>query len=291
MFHGSLVALVTPMKDNEQIDYDCLHRLVDWHISNGTDGLVILGTTGEAVTINDHERHLIMQQVIKQAAAKIPVIVGTGSNSTSIAIKQTEMAMAEGADACLVVTPYYNKPTQEGLYQHFKTIADSVPIPLILYNVPSRTGVDMLPETVARLASVTNIIGIKEAVARIERFKEILNLCGNDIDVFSGDDAVAMEAIFEGARGVISVTANVAPKAMHEMCHEALHGDHQKARQINEKLMALHKDLFVESNPIPVKWALTEMKMIPSGIRLPLTKLDVRHEDAVRKAMKQAEIN
>jgi len=290
MFHGSMVALVTPMHDNGQLDIDAFDRLVEFHIENKTDAIVAMGTTGESATL-DHDEHCeTIARAVKIAAGRIPIIAGTGSNSTSEAIELTQCAMQAGADACLLVTPYYNKPTQEGLYLHYKAIAEAVAIPQILYNVPGRTACDMLPATVARLAEIPNIIGIKEATGNLERGKEILELCGDKLTLYSGDDATAMELILLGAKGDISVTANIAPRAMHEMCEAALSGDRPLAEKLNEPLLGLHKNLFLEANPIPVKWALYEMGLIKPGIRLPMTVLSSQHHDALRQAMKQANL-
>ncbi len=291
MFSGSMVALVTPMHKDGSVDQESLARLVEFHVENGTDAIVAVGTTGESATLNEQEHCQTIKQIVELANNRVPVIAGTGANSTSEAIELTKCAMDAGADACLLVTPYYNKPTQEGLYQHFKTIADNVAIPQILYNVPGRTAVDMLPETVARLANIANIVGIKEATGDLQRGKQIMDECGDKLDVYSGDDATAMELILMGAKGDISVTANVAPKLMHEMCAAALAGDRETASRINERLIPLHQKLFVESNPIPVKWALYDMGLIPEGIRLPLTVLDTKYHEMVRNAVKQASLS
>lgn len=288
MFSGSMVAMVTPMHADGRVDQESLEKLIEFHIDNGTDAIVAMGTTGESATLNEKEHCQVIKQVVDFAGKRIPIIAGTGANSTTEAIDLTKCAKDAGADACLLVTPYYNKPTQEGLYQHFKKIAASVAIPQILYNVPGRTAVDMLPETVARLAGISNIIGIKEATGDLQRGKKIIDECGDQLEIYSGDDATAMELILLGAKGDISVTANVAPKAMHEMCAAALAGDRETASQINEQLLALHSKLFVESNPIPVKWALYEMGLIPQGIRLPLTILDAQYHAIVRDAIEQA---
>ena len=290
MFQGSMVALVTPMFEDGRLDEDSLRKLVDFHVENGTDAIVAVGTTGESATLDEKEHCGVIRQVVEQAAGRIPVIAGTGANSTTEAITLTRCAMEAGVDACLLVTPYYNKPTQEGLYLHFKAVAKAVAVPQILYNVPGRTACDMLPETVARLAEIPNIVGIKEATGNLDRARKILELCGDKIDLYSGDDATAMECILLGAKGDISVTANVAPAAMHEMCTAALAGDRDKAAPINSRLDALHRDLFVEANPIPVKWALYEMGLIPPGIRLPMTFLSSQYHDTVRKALQVAGI-
>jgi len=287
MFHGSMVALVTPMDNEGVIDVVALQRLIDWHVEEGTDALVVLGTTGESPTIHETERKFLLETVLRQVSGRLPVIVGTGSSSTGATLMHTKEAMTLGADACLIVTPYYNKPTQEGLYQHFKTIADEVAIPQILYNVPSRTGCDLLSETVARLAKLPNIIGIKDATGNLNRLAEMKALIGDNIDFYSGDDPTAMDFILQGGRGVISITSNVAPRLMHDMCAAALAGEEEKAVALNNKLMKLHKDLCIESNPIPVKWALHTMGMIPSGIRLPLTILSEAHHQVVRVALSE----
>jgi len=288
MFHGSMVALVTPMNEDDSLDWGALRQLVDFHVENGTDAIVAVGTTGESPTLDMDEHCEVIRTVVEQADGRIPVIAGTGANSTTEAVELTRCAEKAGANACLLVTPYYNKPTQEGLYRHHKAIAEAVPIPQILYNVPGRTACDMLPETVERLATIPNIVGIKEATGNLDRAREILKRCGEKIDLYSGDDATAMECILLGAKGDISVTANVAPKLMHEMCEAARAGDRARASAINDRLMALHKDLFVEANPIPVKWALTMMGLIKGGIRLPLTPLSPKHHDTVRKALRAA---
>lgn len=290
MIQGSLVALVTPMQDDGSVDTEKLAQLIEFHIENATDGIVAVGTTGESATLDEQEHCEVVRQVVEMVAGRIPVIAGTGSNSTREAIALTRCAKRAGADACLLVTPYYNKPTQEGLYQHYKAVAEAVDIPQILYNVPGRTAVDMQTETVVRLSSVANIVGIKEATGDIERAKAILQQCGKEFALYSGDDATGMECMLAGGHGVISVTSNVAPRAMHDMCVAAMAGDRAKAEPINDSLMGLHTKLFVEANPIPVKWALYEMGLIPLGIRLPLTVLSEQHHETVRQAMKQASV-
>lgn len=290
MFHGSMVAMVTPMQADGALDPESLRRLVEFHIEQGSNAIVAVGTTGESATLDEEEHCRVIRQVVDFAAGRIPVIAGTGANSTTEAIMLTRCAMQAGADACLLVTPYYNKPTQQGLYLHHKAVAEAVPIPQILYNVPGRTACDMLPETVQRLAAIPNIIGIKEATGDLARAREILDRCGDTIDIYAGDDATAMDIILMGGKGVISVTANVAPRLMHEMCAAALADDRAKASSINNRLMALHKDLFIESNPIPVKWALHQMGLIPPGIRLPLTPLSAAAHDRVRRALQQADL-
>ena len=287
-FRGSIVALVTPMRADGAIDDESLARLVEFHVDNGTDGIVVVGTTGESATLDTPEHCGLIRRVVELAAGRVPVIAGTGANSTTEAIELTRCGKEAGADACLLVTPYYNKPTQEGLYRHFRTVAEAVDIPQILYNVPGRTACDMLPVTVARLASVPGIVGIKEATGKVERVTEILDRAGGAISVYSGDDGTAREAILAGARGDISVTANVAPRLMHEMCMLALAGDREGAREVDERLMPLHKALFVESNPIPVKWALYEMGLIPEGIRRPLTPLSEGLRPVIREALAKA---
>ncbi|TCK17416.1 dihydrodipicolinate synthase [Thiogranum longum] len=291
MFHGSMVALVTPMREDGAIDEDSLEGLVEFHVAAGTDAIVAVGTTGESATINEKEHCALLRRIVAMVAGRIPVIAGTGANSTQEAIDLTRCGMEAGADACLLVVPYYNKPTQEGLYQHYMAIARAVPIPQILYNVPGRTVCDMLPETVERLAPVANIVGIKEATGDLQRGREILERCGDRLDLYSGDDATAMELILLGARGDISVTANVAPKAMHDMCAAALAGDRETAEKIDSTLRALHRDLFIESSPIPVKWALHEMGMIPPGLRLPMTPLSPECYQPVREALRQAGVH
>ncbi len=288
MFHGSMVALVTPMFGDGAIDEDSLQRLVDFHVENHTDAIVVVGTTGESATLDEAEHCHVVRRTVEMAAGRIPVIAGTGANSTREAIDLTRCAMEAGVDACLLVTPYYNKPTQEGLYLHFQAVAEAVPVPQILYNVPSRTACDMLPETVERLSTISNIVGIKEATGNLDRAREIMDRCGDRLDVYSGDDATAMELMLMGGKGNISVTANVAPAGMHELCAAALAGDRRRAEAINRPLEILHRVLFVQSNPIPVKWALHEMGLIPPGIRLPMTPLAVEFHDTVRQALRQA---
>src|SRR5690554_3177787 len=282
MIQGSIVALVTPMKRDGSLDDESLSRLIEFHIEQGTDAIVAVGTTGESATLDEEEHCRVIQFVVEKVAGRVPVIAGTGANSTTEAINLTVRAKDAGADACLLVTPYYNKPTQEGLYRHYKAVAEAVNIPQILYNVPGRTACDMLPATVARLAQIPNIVGIKEATGNLDRAKEIMRLCGPDFLLYSGDDATACEFCLIGGKGVISVTANVAPKLMHDMCAAAIAGDAEAARAIDAKLAALHRDLFIESNPIPVKWAVCELGLIESGIRLPLTWLSESCREAVR---------
>jgi 4-hydroxy-tetrahydrodipicolinate synthase len=288
MYQGSMVALVTPMHRDGALDIAALRRLVDFQIDNGTTAIVPVGTTGESATLDMDEHCEVIGLTVEYVAGRVPVIAGTGANATSEAIELTRCARAAGADACLLVTPYYNKPTQEGLYLHHKAIAEAVDIPQILYNVPGRTACDMLPATVKRLAAISNIIGIKEATGNLQRAREIMDACGPAFAVYSGDDATGMDLMLQGGKGVISVTTNVAPRAMQDMCAAALRGDAAGARAINDRLLGLHKNLFVETNPIPVKWALQEMGLIEGGIRLPLTPLSAAYHETVRQALRQA---
>lgn len=288
MFHGSIVAIVTPMKASGEVDYGSLHDLLDWHINNKTNAVVILGTTGESATVTGADREQLIKSSISHVSGRIPVIVGTGTNSTSSTIELTQQAMDLGADAALLVTPYYNKPTQDGLFQHFKAVAEAVAIPQILYNVPSRTGCDLLPETIKKLADIPNIVGVKEATGDISRVSQIKQLCGDALDLFSGDDMTALEFLLAGGKGVISVTANIAPDKMSQLCEACQQGDVERARQINNQLIPLHQKLFVESNPIPAKWALHLMGKIPEGIRMPLTTLAEPQHAVVRDALQQS---
>ncbi|WP_426416559.1 4-hydroxy-tetrahydrodipicolinate synthase [Aestuariirhabdus sp. LZHN29] len=287
MITGSMVALVTPMHADGGVDWDGLTRVVDFHLREGTDSIVAVGTTGESATLDVTEHCQVISRVVQQVAGRIPVIAGTGANSTHEALQLTEEAKGLGVDACLLVTPYYNKPTQEGMYQHFKYIAERVDIPQILYNVPGRTSVDLLPETVERLADIDTIAGIKEATGDIDRARRLIASCGSKMAIYSGDDPTAVELILAGGQGNISVTANVAPARMAELCRLALAGETDAARRLNEALMPLHTNLFIESNPIPVKWAMQQMALIEGGIRLPLTPLAEGAHDAVRDAMKR----
>ncbi len=283
-----MVALVTPMHKDGALDVPALRKLVDFHIQNGTTAIVSVGTTGESATLDMDEHCEVIRITVEQANGRVPVIAGTGANSTTEAIELTRCAQQAGAQACLLVTPYYNKPTQEGLYRHHRAIAQAVDIPQILYNVPGRTGCDMQATTVARLAQVPNIIGIKEATGNLDRAREILKLCPPAFELYSGDDATGVDLMLLGGRGVISVTTNVAPRLMQDMCEAALRGDEKQARAINDRLMGLHKHLFIESNPIPVKWALAQMGLIEEGIRLPLTWLAESCQATVREAMRTA---
>ena len=287
---GSLVAIVTPMEEGGDLDFDAFRKLIDWHIREGTDGIVVVGTTGESPTVDFEEHDLLIKTAVEHTAKRIPVIAGTGGNSTREAIELTTYAKQVGADMSLSVVPYYNKPTQEGLYRHFKAIAEAVDIPQILYNVPGRTVADLQNDTTLRLAQVPNIVGIKDATANVERGSDLLRRKPADFLVFSGDDATALALMLLGGDGVISVTANAAPRLMHEMCAAALAGDVARARDINNRLLGLHRHLFCEANPIPVKWAVQQMGLIEGGIRLPLTPLSPGFHDQVRDAMRQAGI-
>lgn len=291
MFQGSIVALVTPMHADGSLDVDNLRRLVEFHIEQGTDAIVAMGTTGESATLNEKEHCQVIRYVVDMVAGRIPVIAGTGANSTTEAIDLTRCAAEAGADACLLVTPYYNKPTQEGLVLHYKAIAAAVDIPQILYNVPGRTACNMLPETVAKLKDVNNIVGVKDATGDMQVGQQLIDLTDDNFAVYSGDDATSCELILMGAKGSISVTANVAPKKLHQMCEKALAGDAAGARAIDASLQALHRDLFVQSSPIPVKWAVHKLGLIEKGIRLPLTWLSQDCEQQVKKAMADANLN
>lgn len=288
MFHGSIVALVTPMAEDGSLDMDALARLVEFHVKSGTDAIVSVGTTGESATLDPREHLEVIRRTVQVARGRIAVIGGTGANSTSEAEELTLGAKEAGVDACLLVTPYYNKPPQEGLYQHFRTVAEAVAIPQILYNVPGRTACDLLPDTVDRLAGISNIVGIKEASNSLDRIHELVSRCADRLDIFSGDDALACEAMLAGGRGVISVTANVAPAAMHRMAAAAIAGHGDEAHGLNETLQGLHEALFLEANPIPVKWAVSQLGLTAGGIRLPLVRLTENHHEAVRAAMRRA---
>ena len=290
MIQGSIVALVTPMYENGAIDKESLKKLVEFHIGQGTDALVAVGTSGESATLNEDEHCDIIKCVVDYVGGRIPVIAGTGANSTTEATALTLKAKQVGADACLLVTPYYNKPTQEGLFLHYKAIAEAVDIPQILYNVPGRTACDMLPETVGRLSHISNIVGVKEATGELSRVRQIRNLTGPDFAIYSGDDATSREFCLLGGNGTITVTGNVAPRLVHEMILAAMAGNKETALAIDTKLSALHKNLFIQSNPIPVKWAVAEMGLMGKGIRLPLTWLTEDCFEAVRDAMRQAEV-
>jgi 4-hydroxy-tetrahydrodipicolinate synthase len=288
MLKGSLVAIVSPMFEDGSLDLDAFRRLVDWHIAEGTGGIVVVGTTGESPTVDFDEHTLLIRTAIEQSAGRVPVIAGTGANSTREAIDLQAFAKKAGADICLSVVPYYNRPTQEGLYRHFRAIAEAVDIPMIVYNVPGRTVCDMHNDTALRLAQVPNIVGIKDATGNLERGADLVRRAPKGFAIYSGDDATALALTLMGGDGVISVTANVAPRLMHEMCAAAFAGDLTRARAINNKLLGLHRHLFVEANPIPVKWVLQQMDLIRGGIRLPLTPLSSSFHDLLRGAMEQA---
>jgi 4-hydroxy-tetrahydrodipicolinate synthase len=288
MITGSLVAIVTPMLEDGRLDIPRFKSLIDWHIAEGTDGIVVVGTTGESPTVGFDEHKELIHVAVAHAAGRIPIVAGTGANSTAEAIELTESAKRAGAAACLSVVPYYNKPTQEGLYRHFRTIAEAVEIPNILYNVPGRTVADLANETTLRLAQVPNIVGIKDATGSMERGTDLVKRAPPGFAVYSGDDASGLALVLMGGHGVISVTANVAPRLMHEMCAAALAGEVVRAREANYRLLGLHKQLFVEANPIPVKWAVAQIGLVEGGIRLPLTPLAAQHHEAVREAMREA---
>ncbi len=291
MFHGSIVALVTPMKSDLSIDFNAFNELIEWQISQGTQGIVVLGTTGEAATISLEERTQLITQAARQIQKRVPLIVGTGANNTATAIKLTVQAMELGANGVLVVVPYYNKPTQEGLYQHYKAISKAAAIPQILYNVPARTGSDLLPETVARLAEIPNIVAIKQSSDSLSRFTELLMRCEKSLDILAGDDGVAAMCLLSGAKGLVSVTANVAPKAVAALCEAASSDNQALAFEWSRKLMGLNQVLFVEPNPIPTKWLLKDQGKIDSGIRLPLTELAEQYHLTVRQTFEQFEKN
>jgi len=288
MITGSLVAIVTPMLEDGRLDIPRFKALIDWHIAEGTDGIVVVGTTGESPTVGFDEHKELIHVAVAHAAGRIPIVAGTGANSTAEAIELTESAKRAGAAACLSVVPYYNKPTQEGLYRHFRAIAEAVDIPNILYNVPGRTVADLANETTFRLAQIPNIVGVKDATANIERGTDLAKRAPEGFAVYSGDDASGLALILMGGHGIISVSANVAPRLMHEMCAAALAGDLVRAREANYKLLGLHRHLFVEANPIPVKWAVAQLGLIEGGIRLPLTPLSAQFQETVREAMREA---
>ena len=290
MISGAIVAIVTPMQDDGRLDFERFKALIDFHIEQGTDGIVVVGTTGESPTVDFDEHKELIRLAVAHSRGRIPIIAGTGGNSTSEAIELTQSAKNAGAEACLSVVPYYNKPTQEGLYRHFRTIAETVNIPMIVYNVPGRTVADLGNDTMLRLAQISNIVGIKDATTNIERGTDLLRRAPKGFAVYSGDDATGLALMLLGGKGIISVTANVAPRLMHEMCSAALAGDLAKARDANFKLLGLHTKLFVEANPIPVKWAVAQMGLIGMGIRLPLTPLSQQYHEVVREAMRQAEV-
>lgn len=285
---GSIVAIVTPMHEDGSLDLDCMRRLVDHHVAEGTDAIVVVGTTGESPTVDVAEHQELIRVVVRHAAGRLPVIAGTGGNSTAEAIELTRFAHEAGADAALSVVPYYNKPTQEGLYRHFRAVAEAVDIPLILYNVPGRTVADLGNETTLRLAQVPNVVGIKDATGNMDRGAELIARAPSGFSIYSGDDSTACALMLLGAHGNVSVVANVAPRLMHEMCVAALAGDLPKARELNARLHGLSRQLFCEANPIPVKWACQQLGMIPGGIRLPLTPLSAECHERVRVALRQA---
>ena len=291
MIQGSIVALVTPMTEDGQVDEISLRNLIEFHIDQGTDGLVAVGTTGESATLDEDEHCHLIEFTVKCVDKRIPVIAGTGANCTREAISLTRRAKQAGADACLLVTPYYNKPTQEGLYLHYKAIAEAVDIPQILYNVPGRTACDMLPETVGRLSHIDNIVGVKEATGKLERVQQIRDLTGPEFALYTGDDASSREFCLLGGNGSITVTGNVAPRLVHQMLMLAISGDAEKAAEIDKKLAELHDTLFLQSNPIPVKWALAHMGMMQKGIRLPLTWMSEEFEPVLIQALHTAGIN
>ncbi len=290
MFKGSCVALVTPMQPNGEIDEKALKALVEWHIQEGTDAIVVCGTTGESATLTPDEHQRAIALVYQVANKRIPIIAGTGTNATASTIELTHEAKDIGVDACLIVTPYYNRPTQQGLIEHYRAIAKAVNIPILLYNVPTRTACDMLPETVAALSKVPTIVGIKEATGNIPRLTSLIDSCKSGFMFYSGDDPTACEFICKGGHGVISITSNVAPKAMHEMCQLALKKEVDKAQELDKKLQPLHHMLIAQPNPIPVKWAMHHMGKIENGIRLPLTTLSAEHHDKMLQALKTANI-
>ncbi|WP_374516934.1 4-hydroxy-tetrahydrodipicolinate synthase [Undibacterium squillarum] len=285
---GSLVAIVTPMHADGSLDLPGLRKLIDWHIEQGTDGIVIVGTTGESPTVSVEEHCELIRVAVEHVNKRVPVIAGSGGNSTAEAIALTRFAREAGADASLQVVPYYNRPTQEGMYQHFKAIAEAVDIPVILYNVPGRTVADMSNDTIVRLAQIPGIVGVKDATGNIARGIDLIRRVPEGFAVYSGDDATAMALMLVGGKGNISVTANVAPKAMHELCVASMKGDIATARAINDKVFSLHTNLFIEPNPVPVKWALAEMGMISHSLRLPLVNLSAQYHDVVKSALREA---
>ncbi|MFY0663008.1 MAG: 4-hydroxy-tetrahydrodipicolinate synthase [Natronospirillum sp.] len=290
MITGSMVALVTPMSEDGSIHWESLEQLLDFHIENKTQAIVSMGTTGESTTLSMAEHKSVVKFTVEYCAGRIPVVAGTGANNTVEAIELTRAAAEVGADMCLSVVPYYNKPSQEGLYRHFKAIAEAVDIPVILYNVPSRTVTDMSNETIARLSRIPNIVGVKEATGDVSRVKAIKKLAGQDFALYSGDDATSKDFLLEGGDGLISVTANVSPLAMQNMCEAAMGGNLELAERLDNLLQPLHKNLFLESNPVPVKWALNIMGLIPPGIRLPLVQFDKQYHDTLKQAMMESGI-
>ncbi len=291
MITGSLVAIATPMHDDGRLDLASFRSLIDFHVKEGTDGIVVVGTTGESPTVDFDEHKELIKVAVEHAKGRIPIVAGTGGNSTAEAIELTESAKKAGATCCLSVVPYYNKPTQEGLYRHFRTVAEAVDIPMLLYNVPGRTVADLSNDTTIRLSEVPGVIGIKDATANMERGTDLIKRAPKGFAIYSGEDSTALPLILLGGHGVISVTANVAPRLMHEMCAAALRGEVVAAREINLRLLGLHQKLFVEANPIPVKWALQQMGLAGAGIRLPMTPLSENFHDVVLGALKEAGIN
>ncbi len=288
---GSIPAIITPMQDDGALDLPAFERLLDWHIAEGTDAIVAVGTTGESPTVDFAEHCAIIETTIRRVAGRIPVIAGTGGNSTAEAIELARFAKKAGADAHLSVVPYYNKPTQEGLYRHFKSIAEAVDLPMLLYNVPGRTVADLSNETALRLAQVPGIVGIKDATGNVERGADLIKRAPTGFSVYSGDDATAIALMLFGGKGSISVTANVAPRLMHRMCAAAMAGDVATARDLHFRLLGLHRNLFLEANPIPVKWAAQQMGLVGGGIRLPMTPLSPEFHERVRNAMREAGIS
>ena len=288
MITGSIVAIVTPMQEDGSLDLNSFRKLLDWHVQEGTDAVVVVGTTGESPTVNVEEHCELIKVAVEHIAGRIPVIAGTGGNSTAEAIELTEFAKKAGADMSLSVVPYYNRPTQEGMYRHFKAIAEAVELPILLYNVPGRTVADMSNDTILRLAQVPGIVGVKDATGNLDRACDLIARAPKDFGLYTGDDMTAVATIALGFHGDISVTANVAPRLMHEMCVAARHGDMAKAREIHFKLVGLHRDLFCEANPIPVKWAVHQLGLTPNGIRLPLTTLSEASQPRVLAALRQA---
>jgi 4-hydroxy-tetrahydrodipicolinate synthase len=290
MLTGSLVAIVTPMHEDGSLDLERFRRLLDFHVREGTDGIVVVGTTGESPTVDWDEHRLLIKTAVEHVAGRVPVIAGTGANSTREAIELSAFAKQAGAAMSLSVVPYYNKPTQEGLYRHFRAVAEAVDLPMIVYNVPGRTVADLSNDTLLRLAQLPNVFGVKDATANLERGTDLVRRAPERFAVYSGDDGTALALMLVGGHGVVSVTANVAPRLMHDMCTAAVSGEIKRARDLNARLIALHRTLFVESNPIPVKWAVCELGLIGPGIRLPLTPLSTSFHEVVRRAMRQAEL-
>ena len=291
MYDGSIVAIVTPMAESGELDLAAWDALIDWHVAAGTDGIVVCGTTGESPTVTLAEAVTLVGRAAARLRGRLPLIAGSGTNDTAASIERTRLLAEAGADAVLAVTPYYNRPTQQGMFEHFTALADAASVPVILYNVPARTGVDLLPATVQRLATHPRIVALKEATGSLPRLMELRERCAEELELLSGDDPTAADAMLAGAAGVISVTANVAPHAMHELCAAALAGQSERARELDARLAPLHRALFVESNPIPAKWAVAQLGLIPGGIRLPLTKLSAAGQVTMRQAMQAAGVS